>query len=233
MSVLAKTKLTLTERSQETPDVTTFRFSTSEITSWKPGQYLRYALDHPFPDSRGIDRYFTIASAPFEGHIQITTRFAEQSSSFKTTLRGLRVGGTIEADGLEGDFVVDDPRQRLVFIAGGIGITPFRSILLALDHDSGQIDVDLLYANHSENFPFKDELERIAARQRGLRIRYFYGANRLDELAIRGDVGDLAEPVYYVSGPMPMVASFTELLKGMDIPEDRIKTDDFPGYAWP
>lgn len=233
MSVLAKIKLTLAERRRETPDTVTLRFTAADLRGWKPGQYLHYTLDHPFPDSRGIERYFTIASAPFERRVQLTTRVAEKGSSFKKALLALEIGGVVEADGLEGDFVVDDPKRRHVFIAGGIGVTPYRAILLALDHDSAPIDVDLLYANRDENFPFKSELEALAARRPGLRLRYFSGQNRLDEAAIRREVGDLAEPLFYVSGPQPMVESFGKLLKGMDIPEARLKNDDFPGYSWP
>ena len=233
MSVLAKTKLTLESKHQESLDTVSFRFKSAEIKDWKPGQYLHYTLEHPHPDSRGTERYFTISSAPFEGHIQITTRFSERSSSFKKALRGMEVGAAIGADGLEGDFVVENPNRRLVFIAGGIGVTPYRSILLAMEDDGTPIDVDLLYANRDEDFPFKDELERLAEKHADLRIHYFAGSNRLDEQTIRASVEDLNAPVFYVSGPAPMVEAFDKLLKAMNVPESRIKTDDFPGYAWP
>jgi ferredoxin-NADP reductase len=233
MSVLTKTKLTLKDKHQETLDAVSFRFKSADIKSWKPGQYLHYTLEHPNPDERGIERYFTISSAPFEGHIQITTRFSEKSSSFKHALRGLVVGGTIAADGVEGDFVVEDPRRSHVFIAGGIGVTPYRAMLLGMDHDGAPINVDLLYANRDEDFPFKDELEALAGKHSNLRIHYFAGSKRLDERSIRDAVGDLGKPVFYVSGPEPMVEAFDRLLKRMSVDESRIKRDDFPGYSWP
>ena len=234
MSVLTKTKLTLEHRHQETKDTVSFRFKSKEIKDWKPGQYLHYTLDHPHPDSRGTERYFTISSAPFEGHIQITTRFSDKkSSSFKNALRDMVVGGTVEADGLEGDFVVDDPSQRLVFIAGGIGVTPYRAILLALDHSGAPINVDLLYANRDEDFPYKTELERFAKKHPTFRAHYFTGQKRLDERAIAAVVGDLVKPIFYVSGPEPMVETFEKVLKGMSVPKSRVKTDYFPGYSWP
>jgi ferredoxin-NADP reductase len=233
MSVLAKTKLTLASKHQETLDAISFRFKAPEFPRWKAGQYLHYTLPHPSPDNRGIERYFTISSAPFEGFIQITTRFSEKSSSFKRALRGLEIGGAIEADGLEGDFVVEDPNKRLVFIAGGIGVTPYRAMLLALDRARSPINVDLLYANRDEDFPFKDELEELARKNPLLRVHYYTGSNRLDEQSIRAAVAELAKPLFYVSGPAPMVVAFDKLLKSMSIPESRIKTDDFPGYGWP
>ena len=234
MSVLTKTKLTLEHRHQETRDTVSFRFKSEEIKVWKPGQYLHYTLDHPYPDGRGTERYFTISSAPYEGHIQITTRFSNKKcSSFKMALRDMVVGGTVEADSLEGDFVVEDPSKRLVFIAGGIGVTPYRAILLALDHARAPINVDLLYANRDEEFPFKAELERFTKKHPTFRAHYFSGPKRLDERAIAAAVGDLVKPIFYVSGPDPMVKAFETLLKGMSVPKSRVKTDYFPGYSWP
>lgn len=234
MSVLTKTRLILEQRHQETPDTVSFRFKSAEIKTWKPGQYLHYTLEPRYPDSRGSERYFTISSAPFEGHIQITTRFSEKNgSTFKKALRGMAVGGSIEADGLEGDFIVEDPKKTLVFIAGGIGITPYRAILLDLDHAGLPINVDLLYGNRDEDYPFKDELETLARRHATFRVHYFTEPRRIDEEAIRAVAGDLGKPVFYVSGPEPMVEAFDKLLKGMNVPEKRIKTDYFPGYPWP
>lgn len=233
MSVLTTTKLTLADKHQETRDTVSFRFTSDEIKKWRPGQYLHYTLEHPNPDSRGIERWFTISSAPFEGFIQITTRISEKSSSFKKALRGLVVGGTIDADGLEGDFVVDDPVRRLVFIAGGIGVTPYRAILRAFDHAGIPADVDLLYANRDEDYPFRAELELLAQRHSRLRIHYFTGSRRLDEWSIRAAIGDLRKPAFYVSGPEPMVESFEKLLAAMSVPKLHVKTDYFPGYTWP
>jgi ferredoxin-NADP reductase len=233
MSVLTKTKLTLADKHQETRDTVSFRFKTDEIRMWRPGQYLHYTLDHKYPDSRGIERYFTISSAPFEGCIQITTRFSEKNSSFKNALRGMVVGGSIDADGLDGDFVVEDPARRLVFIAGGIGVTPYRAMLRAMDHAGIPAEVDLLYANRDEDFPFKGELELLAQRHSRLKIHYFAGSNRLDERSIREIVGELRKPAFYVSGPEPMVESLSKLLAGMSVPKLHVRTDYFPGYKWP
>ncbi len=76
----------------------------------------------------------------------LTTRFAPKSSSFKKALKNLRRGDAVEAHDLEGDFVMDDSKKTFVFIAGGIGITPFRAILLDLDYNKKPLNVQLLYA---------------------------------------------------------------------------------------
>ena len=111
----------------------------------------------PEPDDRGVERFFSIASAPHEKHVMVTTRFAPKSSSFKKALRNLRPGDAIEAHDLEGDFVVDDAEKTFVFIAGGIGITPFRAILLDLDYNKKPLNVQLLYANRDNDFPYRKE----------------------------------------------------------------------------
>src|SRR5688572_20672275 len=98
-----------------------FVFRSDAPLSWQPGQFLHYRLPHLNADERGITRYFTIASAPFEKHVMLTTRFAgEHSSSFKRALRQLPVGATVDVDAPDGDFVLADPAQEHVLLAGGI-----------------------------------------------------------------------------------------------------------------
>jgi ferredoxin-NADP reductase len=226
-------KLTLKEKRHELSNITTFVFAPPEPLSWDPGQFLHYTLPHDSPDDRGIERWFTISSAPFEHNIQITTRLnAERSSTFKTALAALEPGDQIEADAPEGDFVVSDPNRNHIFVAGGIGITPFRSILAQLNHDNQPINVELLYANRDENdIPFKEELESIASTHDNFHITYFIGDQKIDEATLR-DFGQKAEdPIYYVSGPEPMSDAFKVVLRetmGLDKPHSRF--DAFPGY---
>lgn len=161
----------------------------------------------------------------------ITTRFnATRSSSFKKSLRDLKSNDTIEVSDLDGDFIVDDLTRPYVFIAGGIGITPFRSMLKHLDHEGRMPSITLLYANRDEQVVYKDELEAIAARHPQLVIHYLFAPARIDEASIRKDVSNIHAPVFYVSGPEPMVEAMGELLKGMGVSTDHIKQDWFPGY---
>lgn len=122
-------KFTLRATKQEANDIFSFIFAPDQPLQWKPGQLLRYVLNHSNPDDRGVERFFSIASAPHEKHVMLTTRFASKSSSCKKAFKNLRRGDAIEAHDLEGDFVVDDSEKTFVFIAGGIGITLFRAIL--------------------------------------------------------------------------------------------------------
>ncbi len=226
--------LILVRKQQEGPDTTSFFFKSDPPFMWNAGQFLHYTLPHANPDERKTERYFTISSAPHEGDIRLTTRFAgEKGSSFKKALQALPVGGSIQAEGPEGDFTVDDPAQECVFIAGGIGITPYRSMLSDLDHRGLPIHVTLLYANRTEDAVFKEELEALSKKHPTFKIHYFIGDARIDEAAIKKIVPDLQKPIFYVSGPEPMVQAFEKTLPDMGIREDHVKRDYFPGYDWP
>jgi ferredoxin-NADP reductase len=190
-------------------------------------------LPHPDPDDRGDTRYFSISSAPHEGVVMMTTRFSERSSSFKRALRNLKPGYVIDAEELDGDFVVNDPRRDYIFVAGGIGITPFRAILLDLDHRDKPIYVTLLYANRNDEFTYEAELERLRKKHASFHIEYFVNPRRIDENVIRRHQPKMRDPMIYVSGPEPMVESFDKMLAQMGIPESQIKNDFFPGYDWP
>jgi ferredoxin-NADP reductase len=223
-------KLTLLEKRNEFSDVVTFIFQPAEKVTWKAGQYYHYVLHHLPTDDRGSDRWFTIASAPFEEHIQITTRFSEKGSSFKKKLHDLAIGKKIEVTDVVGKFFVDDSSKEYVFIAGGIGITPFRSILKQLEHDSQPINVTLLYSNRDQHIVFKDELETIAKNNPTLKIHYIFSPEHIDEKKIRKLVPDFENKQFYISGPEPMVDTLIEMLKTMGIIEENIMGDWFPGY---
>jgi ferredoxin-NADP reductase len=224
-------KFTLVDKRTEVPGVESFTFEPSEPLTWKAGQYAHYRLPHEAPDDRGIERWFTLSSAPFEKHPAITTRFApEKGSTFKQALAALKVGDSIESDYVDGDFTVDDGAQEYVFLAGGIGITPFHSILKEAEHGGVKLKVTLIYANRDENVVFKNELDAWAQHNPDLKIHYLTAPERIDEQAIVARVPDLQKPLFYISGPEPMVKSLGEVLEGMGVSTDRIKLDDFPGY---
>lgn len=227
-------KLILVEKRSETDDVMSFMFRSDAPLKWQAGQFLHYSLPHPDTDDRGTTRYFTIASAPFEGHVMLTTRFAsERSSSFKRALRQLPVGAAVEVGEPDGDFVVDAPGDQHVLIAGGIGVTPFRAILLDLDHRELPINATLLYANRIRDFVYKAEIDRLAGRHPGLAVRYVVSPERVTQSTIRAEAADLAKPTFHVSGPEPFVDALGRMLSELGVPEAHVKRDYFPGYDWP
>ena len=224
-------KLKLTKRTVESAGVESFIFKPEEPLKWKAGQFLHYVLNHAKTDDRGSDRWFTIASAPYERHVMVTTRLASQKgSTFKKTLKALKRGDEIEVSDLDGDFVVSDPRKEYVFIAGGIGITPFRAILKQSEHEGRPLRVTLLYANRKEICAYKKELEAMTIRNKHFKLQYLFHPQRIDKKVIADAVQGLKSPIYYVSGPEPMVEEVGKMLKQMHVPASRIKQDWFPGY---
>lgn len=224
-------KFVLHNKKEAAPNIISFIFKPNYPFVWKAGQFLRYYLKDPKADERGVHRYFTIASAPYEDVIMLTVRFdPNDGSTFKKGLKNLKPGQTIEAEGPGGQFILDDPQKKYVFITGGIGITPFRSILLDLDHKSLPINVILLYANRDENIVFKEELEALLTKHPNFKIYYFVDPQRIDEQTIHHLASNFQHPIYYVSGPKPMVEAMENILDGMDIPKDRVRKDYFPGY---
>jgi ferredoxin-NADP reductase len=224
-------KLKLARRNVESADVESFIFKPAEPLVWKAGQYLHYVLNHGKTDDRGSDRWFTIASAPYERHVMITTRFAaERGSTFKKALKALKPGDSIEVSDLDGDFLLGDLRKEYVFLAGGIGITPFRAMLKQAAHVGKPLRATLIYANRKEVAAYKKELDAMARRNPNLKIHYLVHPQCIDQETIKELVPDLKTPLFYVSGPEPMVENVGKMLEEMGIPKKRIKQDWFPGY---
>jgi ferredoxin-NADP reductase len=211
-------------------DVISFIFEPEEPLNWQPGQYMHYLLPHESEDERGHERWFTNSAAPFEGHVMISTRINDQGSSFKRTLQSLQPGDEIEADGPEGNFTVGDTERNYIFVAGGIGITPFRSILYDAYNKGIKLKVKLLYATRNEDIPFKDELEQFAANNPNMSIEYIVDPHSIDKELLKQRIDATDNPMVYVSGPKPMVKSFASDLRELGLAQENIKTDDFPGY---
>lgn len=209
-------KLRLEKKTKLTADITSFSFAPDQKINFTAGQYIELTLPHSNPDNRGIRRFFTISSSPTENLITITSRFAPQGSSFKKALLDLSPGAQLLATSPLGEFTLPkNPNQKLAFIAGGIGITPFRSLA-----KFAPADTILLYSARSkEDFVFADQFKHVVKK-----------IGRLEEKDFTA-LPDYHERLYYVSGPQPMVdATFWMLLK-LGVPFWRIKRDFFPGYG--
>jgi glycine betaine catabolism B len=236
--------LKLKRKSKISSNIVDFIFQPSQRLVFKPGQYMEFTLAHTKPDSRGNRRFFTLASSPTEENLHLGVRFYPNSSSFKKALSKIDSRTKIIAGQIAGDFTLpQDPTQKLVFIAGGIGITPFRSMLKYLLDMKQPRDIVLFYANKTaDEIAYKDVLAE-AQTKLGIKVQYTLTdtqaiprkwpglIGRIDEHMIQAIVLDYQERTYYVSGPPDMVRAYEHILKNLDIKNVQIKKDFFPGLV--
>lgn len=229
--------LKLQKKQEIAPGIWQFTFSRPEKFTYDAGQYLEWTLPHPHADSRGVRRYFTIASSPTEQELLLVTKIDPQkSSSYKQALLHLKPGDEIIASHLEGEFTLPkDRQQHIAFIAGGIGITPFRSHVKSLLDKGENRPITLLYsAKTHQEFIFTDLFKQ--AEKLGVTIQYTSADDSqgkkgvIDASMIVNAVPQCKECLFYVSGPQPMVEAMEKTLSQIGVPRNHIRRDYFPGY---
>lgn len=236
--------LTLKEKVQIAPSIYEFIFAKNTAFKFIPGQYLEWTLPEKSADGRGNRRYFTIASSPTEQEVRLGVKIAtERSSKFKQTLVTMKNGDSIVAGQLAGDFVLpEDVNKKLVFIAGGIGVTPFRSMLQYLLTNREKRDIVLFYAcSNAEEFVYKDVFAK-AQSELGITVVYVISheddvpqgwtgeVGHITEAMIKKYVQDVGERTFYLSGPNAMVDAYKGLLKSMGVRRNNIIKDFFSGF---
>ncbi len=221
-------KLKLIEKHKETKDIITFIFEPEIPIKWVAGQYLIYSLPHNNQDIRGKMRFFTISSAPFEKNPAITTRISKnKGSSFKKALDNLKIGSIIEAKGPDGDFLVNNSNKKHAFLAGGVGITPFASIIKQLNYEKKQIGVTLFYTSNN-GFAFKEAFDKIQKKHKEFKI--YYLKERINKNILKQKLNNFKNFIFYVSGSDPMVEQTEKILCELGVKKENIKTDYFSGY---
>lgn len=237
-----KLMLKLKNKFQETDDICNFYFPRPKNFVFVPGQYMEWTLPNVKFDARGNRRYFTIASSPTEDVVQLGVRFENNGSQFKKSLDGLTDKTPIIATGLSGDFTLPaDKTKKLVFIAGGIGVTPYRSIIKYLIDKNERRDIVLFYSNKTESEIVYKDVFADASKRHGIKTIYVltgekttksgFESGRITEGVLKKTMSDYNERTYYISGPQAMVDSYKSLLKSLHIPDKQIVTDYFPGFA--
>jgi len=232
MSPTRKLVLKLKEKIEVAENTFDFVFGLDKPMKFSAGQYMEWTAEHT-SDLRGVRRYFTIASAPEENELRIGIRFAENGSSFKKMLMEMPQGGEVTAAALAGDFTLPkNTAKKLVFIAGGIGITPFRSMLKSLIIKNEKRDIILLYSNRQPQHVAYKELLAEAETKLGIKTHYVMtdSSGILDAAYIKNAVPDLKERTFYISGPERLVQGMKQALKSLGVNSSSIKTDYFPGF---
>lgn len=230
-------KVTFDHQVDEAVNISTFYFKTEKPVRYTAGQFVELTLNHENPDERGIKRKFTLSSSPTEPLLSITTKFTEQGgSSFKTALRALTPGTEVSISDPMGDFVLPKLIQTpLIFIAGGIGITPFRSIFSWLADTAEPRPIHFFYAvRNEEEIVFQPILDR-AGVQTTIVVSQPTAAwggvsGQLTAELILGLEKPTDDTLFYIAGPGQMVESLSKDLQSSGIQQSQLVSDSFHKY---
>jgi ferredoxin-NADP reductase len=218
-----------------------FYFEKPEGFEYRAGQFADYTLiNPPETDAEGDTRGFSLITAPFEEYIGAATRLRD--TAFKRTLKDLPLGTEVKLDAPYGDFTLHKTETTpAVFLIGGIGVTPVRSMVAQATHDKTAHKITLLHANKTQSAaPFAGDFEQFAKENPNFNFvpvvtdetpaDWAGEHGRIDETILKRHIPDLNAPIYYLSGPEGMVKAMRQLLIGLNVNEDNIKTEEFTGY---
>ena len=220
-------------------DTVAIHFAKPPGFEFRAGQYVDVVLaSSPFHDLWGDLRTFTIASAPFEDHLEFVMRLS--NTAFKRALRILPMGTRVALNGPAGSFQVDSKDSRpAVFLAGGVGIAPFLSMLRQAEHDRSSRSFYLFYSNHEvSDSAYLGELRKHAA-ESSLELELVAtitgdAANgwtgergRIDAPMLLRHIPAGTHPLYYLAGPSQFVSAMISVLAALDVGEADTQIEDF------
>lgn len=231
------------DREKTGPDLMLFYLEKPEGFTFQAGQYcLITAPDVGHQDERGLRRPLSIGSSPLEKSLLFVTKLS--ASAFKRTIAEMPIGADVTIGQPMGSLTLPEGTSRpLVFLSGGVGISPFRSMIrYAMDARTGH-RITLFYSNQTpEETPFLEELQRLPAEDNHISVtltmtRIVEGRSkwsgltgRINPEMIRKGCEEWMDAAYFIVGPPPMVTATKEILEGMNIPADRITVELFAGY---
>lgn len=232
-------KLTLAKKKLEAKGAKSFFWKPEKPVKHGAGQYFYITLPKlNYSDSRGATRLFTIASSPNEELLQITTRI-RQSSGFKKTLDELEIGAKVEGEGPNGTFVLDfnHPMSNThIFLAGGIGITPFRGMIKYNIDKNLKIPMYLIYSNSGDGFVYAKELKKWQKENDFIKVEFFNSSKlgHLDKERIENFLKhcnlSIKNCTFWVVGPPAFVNAMETALGNINIGFGQVKTEKFTGY---
>jgi glycine betaine catabolism B len=233
-------RATVAEKREVAKGTLLVRLAVDDYPDYRPGAYFWVELpDRGLNDEKGLRRHISIVTSPTEpGVVGLATRVRD--SAFKLTLARLEVGDEVQVEEPKGSFLLpEDTGAKYVFIAGGIGITVFRSMLRYIADKALPYEITLVCSNRDrESAPFFDELGRLEGAVDGLRVVHtmtqdpaWEGESRkLDAGVLRDHLGELGQYTFMVAGPPDMAKGVEAMLHEAGLPEERVLTDSFSGY---
>lgn len=220
-----------------------FSFKRPEGFTYRAGQTIDLTLiNPPETDDEGNSRTFSLVSAPHEPDLRITTRLRD--TAFKRTLKNMPVGTELSLDGPFGSFTLHENTERpAVFLAGGIGVTPFHSMIADATERSLPHHIYLFFSNRRpEDAAFLDEFEAFQKQNPNFKLvatmtdmehsaRPWTGeTGYIDAEMLRRHLPKEGSPIYYLAGPQSMVAAMRTTLNGIGVSNDDIRFEEFAGY---
>ncbi|MEN1970416.1 FAD-dependent oxidoreductase [Lentibacillus sp. N15] len=222
-------------------DTMAFHWEKPDGFEFKAGQFGDFTLIDPGEtDSEGNTRAFSFVCAPSEDKLVTTTRLRD--SAFKRVIQDLPEGAEVEFDAPHGNFTLHKTESTpAVFIIGGIGITPVRSMIAEATNQGTSHDITLLFSNKTpEDAPFQSDFEEMA--EKNPNFTFVPVMTRVDEDIWSGEnghidadmlkrhVSDVSKPIYYLAGPADMVQAMQKMLIEAGANEDNIRAEEFSGY---
>jgi ferredoxin-NADP reductase len=237
------TLVKLISRHEVAERTTAFHFEKPPNWTFKPGQAVDMTLlDPPETDAEGNTRTLSIASGPHEETLMVATRMRD--TAFKRVLGAMPLGSAVKIEGPSGSLTLHNNAARTaVFVAGGIGITPFRSILFRAAKEKLPHHIILFYSNRRpEDAPFLDELQalekenphyKLVACMTGMaksQESWQGEVGRIDKSLLLRHVKDAVSPIYYLAGPPELVKGLHTAINEAGVDDDDIRAEDFFGY---
>ncbi|MBT9156446.1 MAG: Benzoate 1,2-dioxygenase electron transfer component [Firmicutes bacterium] len=228
LPILSKSKLQYLGKEHEVGNVYSFYFQADKRIKWKAGQHGIFSI--PKPMSGRAWRGFSVASPPGAEKLRIATRVSTQPSPYKQALMQLTEGEHIFMRGPFGPFYLDESKRSVVFVAGGIGVTPYRALISEALHNDSLMPtaVRLLYADNRQEYPFRTWFDKAGDHHQELQLHYLTSTS-LDPMLVQ-QVKEFGNTAYYfVAGPVQMVRSITASLRQQGIQNQNIRHDMFFG----
>jgi ferredoxin-NADP reductase len=219
-----------------THDVTSFRFPRPADLDYKPGQFFFVTLKQ---GDKEVTKHFSFSSSPTEkNHIEFTKKFTDHE--FSLALKAAAVGDWARIDAPYGQFTFEGQYSKIVLLGGGIGVTPFKSIIKNATDQALPNKITLFYGCRTPgDIVFHRELQEMANANPNIKLVFTVNEATPDWTGktgfinadlVKQQLSDYAENVFYACGPPPMVKAMEALVDALGLPKTQLKLEYFTGY---
>ena len=232
-----KFETTVQEIIPRTPNVASFRFPKPLELVYKAGQYFFITIKQ---DGKELTKHFSFSSSPTEKkHVEFTKKFTD--SEFSAALKSLNTGDWARIDAPYGEFTFEGEHPKIGLLAGGIGITPLRSICKYCTDKKLDTKITMLYGSRTEtDICFRKELEIMQQQNKNLKIVFTLNEGSpgwkgavgfITADMVKLEIPEYKETMFYTCGPPPMVEVMEKLVETLGLPKSQLKREYFSGYT--